>query len=229
MIRKMNVLKKINIDEAKRYLGYKDNEVDEQTQKVIDTVGKELLCLIKPRYIYKCFDIKSSDDECITLQGCSVVLKGRAITRHLYSCHKCVLMCATIGDAADKYIRLCSSIDMTKAVVADSLCSAAIEQVCDMAEEEIHKALSEYYMTLRFSPGYGDLPLDIQSELLKVLDANKRIGLYVTDTFMMNPGKSVTAIIGISNNIIERKKQGCIGCSMNKTCNFRKRGEHCGN
>ncbi|MFR4384234.1 MAG: vitamin B12 dependent-methionine synthase activation domain-containing protein [Phascolarctobacterium sp.] len=52
-----------------------------------------------------------------------------------------------------------------------------------------------------FSPGYGDWPLEEQKLLFPILDCAKRIGLTLTDGMMMAPSKSVTAIIGLSEDV----------------------------
>ena len=117
---------------------------------------------------------------------------------------------------------------MTSAVVADSMASAAVEQVCDAAEAEIMREFAGQYTTWRFSPGYGDFPLEIQGKFLDVLSAPKRIGLNITDGGLMAPCKSVTAVIGVADKEIERKRRGCSVCNMREHCAFRKKGEHCG-
>ena len=45
-----------------------------------------------------------------------------------------------------------------------------------MAEQEIEACVSSegYHLTWRFSPGYGDLPLDTQKELVQVLDMHRK-------------------------------------------------------
>lgn len=220
-------LEKLNKNEALRYLGYKEKDVDEMTYKNINKTEKELLEIITPRYLYKCFDIVTADNE-IELVGCSLKLAGKDIVNHLEKCEKALLLCATLGDGVDKYIRCKSQTDMALAVIADSLCSAAIEQVCDLAEKEMYESFKEYNKTFRFSPGYGDLPIELQAQFLSVLDANKRIGLYANESSLLLPRKSVTAVIGLSKDKIERKKSGCISCRMYNTCEFRKRGVHCG-
>lgn len=83
-------------------------------------------------------------------------------------------------------------------------------------------------MTFRFSPGYGDYPIRLQPNFLKVLDAPRKIGLCTNETFLLTPTKSVTAIMGISKNEIEKKKRGCAVCSLKGSCRFRKAGSHCG-
>ncbi|MBR3258643.1 MAG: vitamin B12 dependent methionine synthase, partial [Eggerthellaceae bacterium] len=46
-------------------------------------------------------------------------------------------------------------------------------------------------------PGYGDLPLEVQPDLLGLLDASRRLGITLSDSLLMSPTKSVTAIVGL--------------------------------
>ena len=110
---------------------------------------------------------------------------------------------------------------MTDALLYDALASAAIEQVCDAAAGELHRALPELYQTWRFSPGYGDFPLEVQPMLLAVLDAPKRIGLCATDSLLLTPTKSVTALIGLSETEPPKRLRGCATCSMRDRCAYR--------
>ena len=52
-------------------------------------------------------------------------------------------------------------------------------------------------LTVRFSPGYGDLPMNIQPDLLELTNARRDLGLTVGSNYMLSPIKSVTAIAGI--------------------------------
>ena len=75
-----------------------------------------------------------------------------------------------------------------------------IEAYCDACQKELstEAAKEGLYLRSRFSPGYGDFSLDYQKELLILLDAPKRIGLTVTDSMMLTPTKSVTAVMGLT-------------------------------
>ena len=84
------------------------------------------------------------------------------------------------------------------------------------------------YLTDRFSPGYGDLPISLQDSFLRLVDAQKQIGLTVTTTHILTPRKSVTAIIGLANQPQNKRFRGCAYCSMFETCAFRKAGKTCG-
>ena len=220
-------INKLNRQEAFRYMGYKTGNVDEKISDLTDQCESELISVIKPRFVYKVFDIEHTDNG-VVVNNTSLVLKGKAIAEHLKDCERCILMCATVSIDVDNLIRKYESQDMAKAVIADCLASAAIEQVCNEAEKEIKSAVGEYNFTWRFSPGYGDFPLEIQRDFVDVLDAQKRVGVNVSDSLIMIPRKSVTAVIGVSEKEISKGRRGCVCCNMKDRCAYRKRGEHCG-
>ncbi len=223
-------LDKINTAEAFRYLGYGASAPDSQTLEIADECEKKLLAVIDAKYTYRYFDIdkKNTSDGNVALVGTSLVLHGNSISEHLEGCDGVVLFAATISEGADRLIRQLSVRSMASAVVADSMASAAVEQVCDIAEQEIMREFKGKYTTWRFSPGYGDFPLETQRMFLDVLSAQKRIGVNITGGGLMTPCKSVTAVIGISDTEVERKRRGCSVCGMRDTCRFRRKGEHCG-
>lgn len=216
----------INQKEALRYLQYGNNQPDSNIQTIMDRCEKKMLETIKPRYLYKVFDISEMADG-VHLDGCTLVLTGKDISAHLKDCKKAVLMCVTLSSGVDMLIRNAQINDMTEAVILDSLASVCVEQLCDAVENEIHEKLPQYFHTWRYSAGYGDLPIDIQSEFVEVLNAQKRIGLCVTATNMLTPKKSVTAVIGLSENPVNHKKRGCQTCNMRENCQFRRKGERC--
>lgn len=220
-------LEKLNQSEALRYMGYGKNAPDEKVQSMLDECEKNLLAVIKPNFIYKLFNIERGDNEIIVC-GTTLTLKGSDICSHLNGCDKCILFAATLSAGADMLIRQLEAIDMTKAVMTDFLASAAVEQVCDHVDELVKNELASYNQTWRFSPGYGDLPIEVQRDFLTVLDAQRRIGLNATENNILTPRKSVTAIIGLSENEISRGRRGCAACNMRDVCQYRKRGEHCG-
>ena len=220
-------LSSLNKKEALRYMGYGSNEPDPTISKALDECEKALLAVIKPCCIYHVFDIATAENG-ISVCGTSLVLEGNSVSEHLAGCSKAVLLAATLSAHADKTIRRFEATDMTRAVICDFLASAAVEQVCDATDEQIRNEFSVFHQTWRFSPGYGDLPLDIQGKFLDVLQAQKRIGLNATENNILTPRKSVTAVIGLSEYDIPKGRRGCAACNMKDVCQFRKRGDHCG-
>ncbi len=223
----MKTIESIDQKEALRYLGYVGNKPEENIQKILNECESNVLDIIDPRYIYKCFDIISNKDK-IVLDNCKLELTGNDIVNHLKGCTKVILMCATLSINIDRFIRVTQITDMTKAVIIDSLASVAIEKICDNIQDNIMEEFSGYFQTYRYSPGYGDFPIEIQKDFLSVLDAPKKIGLTSTDDCILTPKKSVTAIIGLSETQLRTEKRGCQSCNMKDTCLYRKKGERCG-
>ena len=87
-----------------------------------------------------------------------------------------------------------SKISPVKALIFQAIGAERIEKLCDVFCKDIAK---ERKTKPRFSPGFGDLPLTIQKDIFAALDCGKNIGLSLTDSMLMSPTKSVTAIVGI--------------------------------
>lgn len=210
-------LDKLNRREAIRYLGGAGLSLNYRMDVLMDECEKEILKKVNPKFLYIEKELP-----------CEGILHGNDIKSHLDGCEKAVMMCATLGADIDKLIRISQITDMAKAVVLDSFASVAIEQVCQKVDELIAEKYPDYYLTFRFSPGYGDYPIELQKDFLRILDAPRKIGLAVNDSFMLVPTKSVTAVLGLSKNPIEQKKRGCAVCNMRDKCKYRRNGEHCG-
>ena len=118
--------------------------------------------------------------------------------------------------------------DMAKALILDAAASAAVENVCDNLCADLAEALAPQYLTDRFSPGYGDLPLSQQKELFRLLDVTRRIGVSLSESGLMVPQKSVTALIGVSDHPQPKRSRGCETCTMFADCAYRKDGKNCG-
>lgn len=188
-------LGEISKAEAARYIGIR-TVPDEKTAELLDRYEEIVRSRLMPAYVWRESQLAFST-EGVYLSGLSVPLTGNSIQKLLNGCVRAVVLAATVSAEADRLIRQLSVSDMAAAVVVDALCSAAIEQVCDKAEIEIFGDMPKEQRTYRFSPGYGDLPIELQANLLNYLNAQRRIGLSCTDSCLLTPTKSVTAIIGV--------------------------------
>ena len=220
-------IEKVNIDEALRYMGYTESVNIDNIAPLLEKCEKNLLNEANYRYCYKLFELDKGVDN-VKVINTELILEGNSIYKHLEECNKVILMACTLSDKADRLINRLNITDMSSALITDSMASTLIEQLCNEVENIIRNELDIKYMTWRFSPGYGDLPIDIQKSFIKTINADKQIGLTVTDSNILIPRKSVTAIIGVSDKPLPQKKRGCAICNMNKTCQYRKRGTHCG-
>lgn len=184
----------IDKKEVLRYLKTK-GRTDESLDKAIDSAIEEVKALISPKYGYKIFDIIDSENG-IALKNTTVVLTGNSIKRRLKNCGKCILLYATLGFMLDKEIIRLQNTGLSKALVTDACGSAALESICDNVCKEIEEKFI-FKLTKRFSPGYGDLPVNLNKHLLSALDAFKQAGIILNEGGMMSPSKTVTAILGV--------------------------------
>ena len=182
----------INVEEALRYLGA--GNADDDLRRAMADTAKELEARITPRWTWRVFPL---EQDTLRLQGTEVALPGNLARRMLADCRQVSLMACTLGAEFDRLMRAAQARDMARAVMLDACGSAWVESGCDAAEKELAARFPGRYLTDRFSPGYGDLPLALQPAICAALDAGRRVGVQVTDTFLMNPSKSVTAVIGV--------------------------------
>lgn len=216
-------LETFNRKEVLQYLRWTGSEIPPEVDALIDDCMAETLRVSEPRFTYRILPI---DWETHTPE---LAFVGQDIPNMLADSDRVVLLAATLGGGLELAIRRAQVRDMSRAVVLDCCGSAAIEAVCDAAEREIQSAVGEgVYLTDRFSPGYGDLPILLQDDFVRLVDAPRRIGLTVTSTHILTPRKSVTAIIGLANKPQTKRFRGCAYCSMFETCAFRKAGKTCG-
>lgn len=219
-------LKQLNLNEALRYLGYKDQKPDEKMTEMLNECSAAVLSAARAQMVYRVFELKKHA-EVIEVEGTNLRLPGNAIRLHLEGCRRAVLFAATVSGGVDRLIRQAQLTDMARAVVIDSLATVAIEQVCDQTEQLLRQEFPNAYQTFRFGVGYGDFPITIQKDFITVLNASKQIGLHVNASSMLIPSKSVTAVIGLSDNPIAARARGCQTCSMREHCSFREKGGRC--
>lgn len=222
----MITLQSLNKQEALRYLGYGTHQPDENITRLLDDCEQEIIKTAIPKYLYKQFPITFTQ-EGVQVENTSLLLKGTHIYNHLAGCFGVVILCATLSANIDKQIRQAQLTDMTKALVLDSLASVAVEQVGEQVESLVDSEYPGVYKTWRFSPGYGDFPIETQKDMLTVLDAPRKIGLCTAESSMLMPVKSVTAVIGLSHEKVKKENRGCASCNLKETCQFRKEGNRC--
>ena len=119
--------------------------------------------------------------------------ESKHLIKNFAGSKKAFVMAVTLGHAVDRLTRELESVSLAEHFITDALASAFAESACDFAQ----KAITEgYCCRTRFSPGYGDLPLEIQRPLLDMLSAQRLLNITLNQSLFMSPVKSVTALIG---------------------------------
>jgi hypothetical protein len=189
------------------YLGYYELETNAETVDIIEKCKKEVLdCVDYKACIAKINCCETEDGICLDF----MVSKSKSLAGNLRKCETAYIFAATTGAALHRLIGRNIIVSPIHGMVTDAIGSAAIEAFCDYINQNIGDV---DYLRPRFSPGYGDLSLECQKTILDFLGAGKHIGLALTDGGMLIPVKSVTAIIGQSEEKNKcRSKKGCMVC-----------------
>lgn len=207
--------------EAVRYLGFGRREADEATVELVARSFEELERTASPRIVWRLFPLKIEGENCLDIGGMKVV--SRSLGKNMKGCCQAVVLGATLGSGVDLLMRRQSLTDMAKAVVTQACAAAMLEEYLDEEQEKMGRELEREgkYLRPRFSPGYGDFSIQHQSQILAMLEAPKKIGLSMTDSSMLTPVKSVTAVIGVSASKEPCHRKGCEACGK-KDCIYRR-------
>ncbi len=209
-----------SVDEILGYMGCRDFN-NEEMRLLCEKAKNEVGSVIRPKAVWRFCEISNVFDD--TVDFGFTKLSSSSLKEHLKNCKYACFMAATLGSQLDILIKKHSVSAMSYAVSINAAGASYIESYCDYIENMIKEQTEGFFLTSRFSPGYGDLQFECQKDIFSYLDATKNTGVYLTDSFMMMPSKSVCAIIGIGNKDIKKVKcnNKCALCD-NLKCQFRK-------
>lgn len=211
----------VNYREVYRYLGFGSTEPDDRTKELTKSCIEELKQVSRPRCFTRCFPLTFPEGDLVDASCFQV--RSRDLSRNLKYCDKILLFAATLGTGADLLLRRYNLLEISRAVVLQAAGAAMIEAYCDEENERLREEFQKegYILRPRFSPGYGDFPLSTQKQLLQALEAEKRVGITLTDSYLMVPSKSVTAVIGAGRTENHCEGKGCEVCGSER-CPYRR-------
>ena len=215
-------------NEILRYMGHK-GAADTQLEALVTSCLEMLNPVSAPHHVTIQLPCLVAENR-VTIG--ELVVESPSLAAHLCNCTQVYIFAATLGAAVDRLITQRGKIDSVEALCLQACATAQIEDYCNGIEQELSRETEDQglYLRPRFSPGYGDFDIAHQTDILRLLQAHKRIGLTETNAHMLVPLKSVTAVIGISAEMpigssvdCEQDKcvpNKCIDC--NKTdCSFK--------
>lgn len=190
-----------HVDEfrALKYLGQRGQKpTDELADRFQDAIR---LCesIARPRGVARSFAIDRGHPDGIALAGSALVLTGHNIARHLDGCPLACLLAVTLGMESERTIARLQATSPLDALLFDACASSMAEEAAQAASQRIAELADETGLvpTKRFSPGFGDLTLELQDAFLQTIDADKLLGIHAGSSHLMTPMKSVTAIVGL--------------------------------
>lgn len=207
--------------EILRYLGCREESAGRALLEEVDECVRQLGIVVTPRHIYRKYEISQNENGMLRIGG--IQIRSRDLSKNLAGCSSCYMIAATLGLGPDRLIKRSQTGRISEAVIYQAAAAAMIEKylgsLCDeLAGDEKKRG---QYLRPRFSPGYGDFPLRYQQEIFAVLQLPKTIGITLTESLMMVPTKSVTALMGVSETDTGCQSQGCEICKKTD-CPFRR-------
>ncbi|MBQ3287784.1 MAG: hypothetical protein IJH50_00030 [Kiritimatiellae bacterium] len=185
----------VDLAEIARYMRMDRSVPDGALAERVAKLRDDALKAIRPAQTWRRFPIAEG---AIASGGLRLEICG-TLGRHLAGCRAACLACGTIGAEFDAFQRRVSVSSGVDALIVQAIGAALIEKLMDRLEDEIRANLAEGESPVsRYSPGYGDFPLAAQRVVLALLDAPRKVGVSLTDTLLMVPSKSVSAVIGIT-------------------------------
>jgi hypothetical protein len=151
------------------------------------------------RGVYRFLDIEEKSDREIVLSG-GIVFESVSLAKLLKNSSKAVMMATTVGaEITVETNMLIGKNRASEAIIVDAAASEIADEVmnkinllcANLAKKEGFKLTK-----MRFSPGFGDLGVENQKLFFKTLELEK-MGLKLTESYMIVPEKSVTAIVGV--------------------------------
>lgn len=192
--------------DALTFLGYSDSDLDEKTQETLHSALAHIAewSAFKLHYSY----LKDLPETPVFLQQEPYKsLQGKLDTALLFA--------ASLGMGIDQRIRSLSLNRLSEAVVLNAVANAYLEARTEMFIKEI---LPDGVL---FCPGYaGTSPTDNRS-VLKLLDAQKHLGIYLKDSGLMLPEKSLAGIV------VADYRFNCRACSIRSKCDYLRQGKTC--
>ena len=174
--------------EALRYAGCREAQAD--VLNLLQECVAETAHLTTGRVCWQILPVSLRDDTC---DFGTFRVTSAHLAKNLSGCDEAVLFAATVGVEWDRLIARYSHLSPAKAVMMQAVGAERIEALCDTF---VAAQAAGAPRRPRFSPGYGDLPLTLQREIVSLLDCPRRVGVTLNDSLLLSPSKSVTAFVG---------------------------------
>jgi hypothetical protein len=165
----------------------------------IDTLAEDMPTLLQPRISYRRFVLASVSRGGIELDD-GTRFKSPKLARALVRAEAVCCFVATVGPALEMEVqRQMQQRRYADAYVLDAMGSMSAENIVEQFYRRTARSLAENGrgVTLRFSPGYCDWPLDQQRPLFELFSDHPPLKVRLSGSCLMSPSKSVSGLFGI--------------------------------
>ncbi len=200
-----------------RYMGLRNSQPEAELSALTEACLSSFSSIVRYRACFLVFPIQGTDRG---VDFGAFFAPGKSLAKNLSGCDRAIVFAATTGMEAELQRKRAAVTSPAQALVLDAIGTAAVECFCDALCDRWREEYAGSFLRPRFSPGYGDLPLSLQRPLLSCLDSSRKAGITLTDTLLMIPQKSVSAIVGIGRTGCTARFHDCTLCDKPE-CAFR--------
>jgi hypothetical protein len=212
----------INVGMVEEAMGYFDSSSPEPFPEMIAFAleQSEALCDIKGSLLV------TSDFSCdkkgyFTFEGIPFNAGTKIVKQLEAACGAVLFICTAGAGIGERSRELMANGDFMEGYILDVIGSVAVEVSIDKIQDSLGNEMVSkgFYLTNRYSPGYCGWLLKEQEQLFSLFP-NNYCGIQLSDSFLMNPVKSVSGIMGFGQNV----KDGIYECQLCElvTCFYRK-------
>jgi hypothetical protein len=154
-------------------------------------LAREAVRLARPKAAYRLASVEAKGEGTVVVDG--VTLTSRVLRTNLADVHRVFPFVVTCGTELAEWAE---SIDeMLEAFWADTIMEEALDAAFDAVTEHMVRRY-DLVQTSIMNPGsLTDWPIEQQAKLFSILgDASGRIGVELTETFLMVPIKSISGL-----------------------------------
>ena len=201
-------LPEVDLREMLRYAACRD--LDEQVMALAASAAEEGVKVLRPALCWREVPLRVEGS---TVDLGFTVFDSAKLADALHGCERAVVFAATVGLELDRLIARHGRLSPARGLMMQALGAERIEALCDGFCHWLREncAARGLVTRQRFSPGYGDLPLAAQRAMFDFLQCHREIGLYLNESLLMSPTKSVTAIVGLGRDG-DCAPTGCSAC-----------------
>lgn len=200
-------------------IGISTDNVPEDLKELIiktKTLGKGE----HPVCVYQSYPIQKKESDYIELQT-GDIFKGKILSDDIFDqCYELICFIVTL-----KNYQPYNDDSIINQFFIDSWRSAMVENAFLFFYKKIEKELlnQKTYLTNSFCPGYNNFPIENQSIMFKLLEPED-IGVQLNESYIMDPIKSISGIIGVSKHVQQKQILTCSHCFIKDTCTYKDRG-----
>lgn len=192
-INEERVLRELRIPAKKKLIEIEEKNLGRELKRAIDTAYG----LIHGKACYSTFRVKGIRDNKVILDKNNFLIKGTQIAKILKNCEFCSIFVATIGHELENSVSKLTIDDPARAFYLEYIANWMAEYMAKTVNNRISQEIVKagFIPKKRYSAGYGDWPISSQRGILELIEA-KRIGVSLSEAYLMIPRKSISALIG---------------------------------